>query len=252
MKKLFFTICFLFSVFCFLFSCNSEDTNDCVKKSGNLIKREISDIPTFDRIKIEAGVELVLFQDSEQKIEIETGENLINDISVTVTDGELVIKNNISCNWFRNYNPAKAYVTFTDLTRIYSVSEHKIHSSQILHFNEIELSSGVFGEGVASEFDLDIICNHISINANDATYIKLSGSSNSMWIAFWAGLARVEASDFRVNYIDFFQRSSNDMILHPIEEIKGNIYGTGNVIIKNAPPVIEVQEHYSGKLIITE
>ena len=243
-------LCFLFSIFSFLFSCNSESANDCVKTSGNVIKREISDIPTFDKIKIEGGIELILFQNTEQKIEIETGENLINDISVEVTDGELIIKNNISCNWFRNYNPAKAYVTFTDIHRIYSVSQHKIHSNQTLHFNKIELSSGVFGEGVASEFDLDIVCDQININANDVTYIRLSGSSNYMFVGFWAGAPRLEAENFKVTYIDFFQRSSNDMILHPIEEIKGNIYSTGNVIIKNTPNTIEVTRHYTGRLIV--
>lgn len=246
------TLCFLFSVFCSLFSCDSESANDCLRTSGNVIKREILDIPTFDKIKIEEGIELILFQSTEQKIEIETGENLMNDVSVEVIDGGLVIKNNISCNWFRNYNPAKAYVTFTDIHRIYSVSQHKIHSNQTLHFDKIELSSGVFGEGVASEFDLDIVCDQININANDVTYIRLSGSSNYMFVGFWAGVPRLEAENFKVNYIDLFQRSSNDMILHPIQEIKGNIYSTGDVIIKNAPPVIEVQDHYSGTLIISE
>lgn len=229
MKKLFTIYCLLLFT---LFSCNSESANDCIKKSGNVIKREISDIPVFDRIKVGAGIELILFQDSEHKIEIETGENLMNDISVQVIDGELIIKNNISCNWFRNYNPAKAYITFTDISRIYSISQHKIHSNQTLHFDEIELSSGIFGEGVASEFNLDIVCNRININANDTTYIVLSGSSNYMFVGFWAGAPRLESENFQVNYIDFFQRSSNDMILHPIEEIKGNIYSTGNVIIK--------------------
>lgn len=250
MKKLISIFCFLFSVFCFLTSCDSESANDCIKKSGVVVKREIQDISTFDRIRVEEGIELILSQSTEQKIEIETGENLINDISVNITDGELIIKNNISCNWFRNYNPAKAYVTFTDINRIYSVSQHKIHSSQTLTFDNIELSSGVFGEGVASEFVLDLNCNHLSINANDATYIKLSGSANSMWVAFWAGVARIEAGNFHANYIDIFQRSSNDMILHPLEEIKGNIYSNGNVILKNTPNVIEVTEHYTGRLII--
>lgn len=249
MKKIFFVSCFLLLVSCF-FSCNSENANDCIKKSGNVIKREISDIPSFDKIKIEGGIELILFQSTEQKVEIETGENLINDVSFEVTDGELVIKNNISCNWFRNYNPAKAYVTFTDLTRIYSNSQHKVHSSQTLHFNEIDLSSGVFQEGVASEFDLDIQCNHLSINANDASFFKISGNANSMWAAFWAGVPRLEAQNFQVNYIDFFQRSSNDMIINPVESVKGNIYGNGNVILKNTPNTIEVTEHYRGKLII--
>lgn|SRR5690554_1527556 len=248
MKNIFTTFCLLFV----LLSCDSESANDCVKKSGNIVKREIHDIPTFNKIRIEKGVELILSQDSQQKIEIETGENLIKDVSVQVIDGELIVKNNISCNWFRNYNPAKAYVTFTEISRIYSVSQYKIHSNQVLSFDHIELSAGVYHEAIASEFNLIIHCNHLKINANDATYLNLSGNTNSMVVAFWGGEPRIDASNLKANSIEIFQRSSNDMVLHPTNEIKGNIYSTGNVILKKTPPIIEVFEHYSGKLIIVE
>src|SRR5690606_26033531 len=167
MNKLFTISCFLFIVL----SCDSESATDCGKKSGAVVKREILDIPTFDKIRIESGIELILFQSTEQKIEIETGENLINDILVEVVNGELVIKNNISCNWFRNYNHAKAYVTFSEISKIYSVSQHKISATQLLEFDEIELSSGLNQEAIATEFDLNISCNRVVVNANDATYL---------------------------------------------------------------------------------
>lgn len=246
MKKLFVVYCCLLA----LFSCNSESANDCLKTSGNVIKREIPNIPTFDKIRVEQGIELILAQNNEQKIELEVGENLFNDISVEVIDNELILKNNISCNWFRDYNPAKVYVTFTDITRIYSTSQHKIHSNQTLHFDIFELSSGIDQEGIASEFTLNIICNQLNINANDATYLNISGSASYMFVGFWAGEPRLEAQNLKVNHIDFFQRSSNDMILYPIEKIQGNIYSTGNVIIKNTPELIEVTQHYTGKLVV--
>ena len=241
---------FLVSIFCFLLSCNSESANDCVKKSGNTVKREIQDLSSFNKIRVEEGVELILFQDSQQKIEIEAGENLINDVSVQVVDGELIVKNNISCNWFRSYTPAKAYVTFTEINRIYSVSQHKIHAAQTLSFDHIELSSGVFNEAIASEFYLTVHCNHLKINANDATYFNLSGNANSMFVAFWGGEPRIDAPNLKANSIEVFQRSSNDMVLHPLDEIKGNIYSTGNIVLKNNPISIDITQHYTGKLII--
>jgi|SRR5690554_3893711 len=246
MKKLFVVYC----CFIALISCNSESANNCIKTSGNVVRTEITDIPTFDKIRVKQGIELILLQSSEQKVEIEVGENLLNDISVEVIDNELILKSKISCNWFREYNPAKIYVTFTDITRIYSASQHKIHSNQTLYFDSIELSSGVNQEGIASEFVLNIICNQVSVNANDATYLNLSGIAGYMFVGFWAGEPRLEAENLQVNNIEFFQRSSNDMILHPIKKIQGNIYSTGNIIIKNTPDMIDVTQHYTGKLII--
>lgn len=240
----------LVSILWFLLSCDSESAHDCVKKSGNIVKREIHNIPTFSKIRVEEGVEIILFQDSQQKIEIEAGENLINDVSVQVVDGELIVKNNISCNWFRSYTPARAYVTFTEINRIYSVSQHKIHAAQTLTFDHIELSSGVHNEAIASEFNLTINANALIVNANDATYLQLSGNANSMFVAFWGGEPRIDAPNLKVNNIEVFQRSSNDMVLHPLHEIKGNIYSTGNLVLKNNPPNIDIIQHYTGKLIM--
>ena len=119
-----------------------------------------------------------------------------------------------------------------------------------MYFDSIELSSGVNQEGIASEFVLNIICNQVSVNANDATYLNLSGIAGYMFVGFWAGEPRLEAENLQVNNIEFFQRSSNDMILHPIKKIQGNIYSTGNIIIKNTTDMIDVTQHYTGKLII--
>ncbi len=246
MKKLF----IIYSLFLSLLSCNSESANDCIKTSGSIVKREILNIQPFDKIKVEQGIELILIQGSEQKIEVEVGENLFNEISIEVKDYELILKNNISCNWFRDYNPAKVYVTFTDITRIYSSSPYKIHSHQTLSLETLELSSGIAQEGVAAEFVLDIVCNQLNVNANDATYLNLSGNVNYMFVGFWGGEPRLEAENLKVNHIEFFQRSSNDMILYPVEKLEGNIYSTGNVIIKNTPVLIDVTQHYTGELII--
>lgn len=239
-------------VFFMLTSCDSETANSCVRTSGSIVKHQIEDLPTFNRIKIEEGIELILAQSTEHKIEVEAGSNLINDISVEVIDGELIIKNNLSCNWLREYASAKAYVTFVELNQIYSVSQYKVHSGQLLSFDHIELASGVYQEGISSEFELEIQSNHLTIQSNDASYFKISGTSNSMYIAFWAGVPRIEAPNFLVHTIDVFQRSSNDMILHPIEAINGNIYSTGNIILKNIPNTINVAQHYTGKLIIND
>lgn len=239
-------------VFFMLTSCDSETANSCVRTSGSIVKHQIEDLPTFNRIRIEEGIELILAQSTEHKIEVEAGSNLINDISVEVIDQELVIKSNISCNWLREYASAKAYVTFVELNQIYSVSQYKVHSDQLLSFDHVELASGVYQEGVSSEFELKIQSNHLTIQSNDASYFKISGNSNTMYVAFWAGVPRIEAPNFKVNIIDVFQRSSNDMILHPINEIRGNIYSTGDIILTNTPNLIDVQQHYTGKLIIND
>jgi hypothetical protein len=40
------------------------------------------------------------------------------------------------------------------------------------------------------------------------------------------------------------------MILKPIQSISGKILNTGNVILKNNPPIINVEQLFSGHLIL--
>ena len=49
--------------------------------------------------------------------------------------------------------------------------------------------------------------------------------------------------------VNVWNRSSNDMIVNPQQEITGKISGTGNVICVNRPPIVDVEEQYKGRLI---
>ena len=49
-----------------------------------------------------------------------------------------------------------------------------------------------------------------------------------------------------------FHRSANKMVVHPVERIQGRIRGTGDVISVNRPPIVNVEEFYTGRLIFQD
>jgi hypothetical protein len=70
-----------------------------------------------------------------------------------------------------------------------------------------------------------------------------------MLLNFYFGNGRFYGEHLEAEVIKIFQRGSNDMIVKPIQEIQGTIYATGNVILKNVPPIIDVEEVFRGRLI---
>jgi hypothetical protein len=66
----------------------------------------------------------------------------------------------------------------------------------------------------------------------------------------FTGTGKFYGENFICQNIKIFQRGSNDMILKPIQSISGKILNTGNVILKNNPPIIDVQQLFSGHLIL--
>ena len=108
-------------------------TDDCVKSSGEMISKEI-EVPDFDKIIVYNGISLVITQGENYKIELKTGSNLIDDITINVSDGILFLKDNTTCNWVRDYGQTTVYVTTPNLTEIYSKTEKTISSNGILKF----------------------------------------------------------------------------------------------------------------------
>ncbi len=70
-----------------------------------------------------------------------------------------------------------------------------------------------------------------------------------MLLNFYFGNGRFYGKDMEVNKITVFHRGSNDMIVNPLQKIEGTIYATGNVVLKNVPPIVDVEEIFTGRLI---
>ena len=116
-----------------LLSCDSENANDCFQKTGGIISQEIV-VADFTKIKVNRDVELVLKEGATQKVVIETGENLLNDVSAVVSGNQLVLTDSNTCNYVRDYNVTKVYVTAPNITEIISSTQFQISSDGVLNY----------------------------------------------------------------------------------------------------------------------
>ncbi|MBT8295128.1 MAG: DUF2807 domain-containing protein, partial [Gramella sp.] len=66
---------------------------------------------------------------------------------------------------------------------------------------------------------------------------------------FAAGDSRLEARDLIVQNYDLFHRGTNKLIVNPQQTLKGDIFSYGDIISVNRPPVVDVEEHFRGRLI---
>ena len=65
----------------------------------------------------------------------------------------------------------------------------------------------------------------------------------------YAGDCRIYSEDLIIQNLSVFHRSSGPMVVNPQQSIKGKIVSLGDVISKNKPPIVEVEELYRGRLI---
>lgn len=248
MKKL-----FLGSLLFLSFSgCDTEDAPDCFRTSGKSSSIEIPVTP-FEELIVYGKIKLFIKQGEEHKVIVESGENLINGISAEVENGRLSLQNLNTCSIFREYNQTNIYVTVPNLKLLHNAGNIPVESIGVLEFPRIWLKSlnpqkdpEIYTNG---DFRLELISEEIKISGDHYSNFFLTGRTNFLELNFYSGDGRVEAANLVAERVLLQHRGTNKIIVNPQQELKGEIRSTGDVISVNHPPVLEVQEYYTGRLL---
>ncbi len=237
--------------FVFFFACDSEDAGDCFQKAGTIIQKEVF-VNDFDKILVNRDIELILKEDAIQGVIIETGENLMNDVIAEVVDGRLILTDNNTCNYVRDYGITKVYISSPDITQIRSSTQYDISSEGVLTYPSLTILSEDFsasGSFNVGDFRLQIDNDDFRVVFNNLSVAYVSGETENLSVTFAAGTSRFEGRNLVAQNVTISNRGSNDMIVNPQQEIKGKISGIGDVISVNRPPIVDVEEVYRGRLI---
>ena len=234
-----------------LLGCDKEDAPDCFQNSGKIIEKEI-EVSPFEEIIVYDRINLFIEQGSQQKLLVKSGKNIIDDVSAEVVDHRLILRNNNSCNLFRDYNITDVYVTVPKLTWLQNAGNTVIKSVGELHFPEIWLRSlnqeekkEVYTDG---DFELNLISDNIRVTGDDFSNFFLSGSTKNLNLFIAAGDGRVEAQDLVAETVEIMHRGTNKLFVNPQQILRGEIRSTGDVISVNRPPVVQIKSFYTGKL----
>ncbi|MEC4004698.1 head GIN domain-containing protein [Flavobacterium sp. SUN052] len=247
MKKIYLFLSFLVV----LTSC--EKPSECFESTGDMVTRTIS-VNSFSKIKIYRGIAVVITQGADYKVEIQTGSNLIDNIEVTQNGNQLVFKDNTTCNWLRDYGQTTIYITTPNLEEIYSKTERNISSNGVLTYPILRIfaldkdGDGEEGAGTG-DFYINVNNSQLVIENNNVSRYFISGTTSEALLNLYAGDGRIDAQNLTAQSIKVYHRGSNDMIVKPIQSITGKMVSTGNIILKNNPPIVDVQELYQGHVI---
>lgn len=237
--------------FVLLMAC--EKPSDCVESSGAIVTKEVS-VQPFKKIKVYRGIEVVITQGTDYKVEIVAGENFISNVEVTQNGDQLIFKDEASCNWVRAYGMTKILVTTPTLEEVYSKTDRNISSNGVLTFPSLTFTAfdkdadGEAGAGTG-DFILNVDNESLTINNNNVSRFYLSGQTNNGSFNFYFGDGRIEAEQLTIQNLYVYHRGSNDMIVKPIQSLTGTLNSTGNVILKNVPTLVDVAELYQGNVI---
>jgi hypothetical protein len=236
---------------CLLLVTSCGLSEDCFKGNGTRIIQTFP-FENFTKIKMHEGIGLVVKEGPNYEVKIAAPSSILDNIEVQLDGNMLVVKDRSTCNIARDYGQTVVYVTTPFLEEIHSKTEQDILSDGVLTFPELKLYSVDISDGAGTgDFRLKLDTQLLYIESNNVSNFYVSGETNRLIVFFSWGNGIFNGEQLQSNSIDVYHRGSNDIIFSPIQSIEGNIYSTGNIVLKNRPIIPpNVVQHLTGRLII--
>lgn len=225
--------------------------SECFMSAGKTSTKQI-EVESFNKILVGNEISLIIKQGSEQKVLVETGENLMDNISVKVIDNELQLEDKTTCNITRDYAITKVFVTSPDIIQIRSNTARTIKSEGTLNYNKLTLvSEDYFNNNFLNIGDFSLTVNNekLTIVSNGDSVFNINGNCSNLNVGFYSGTSRFNGQNLIAENVIFTHKSTNDILVHPTNSLKGIIYLNGDVISFYQPPIIDVEERYTGRLL---
>ena len=228
-----------------------SNVGDCLTTAGTIIQEELQ-VDPFDRILVNEDVEMIVSQGDAYKVVVETGENLIGDFSAEVVDGKLILTMGNTCELIRPHNITKVYVTAPELREIVSSTQFRISSVGVLSYERLKISSFTFSDDrwvVNGEFDLNVDVGELNVLGNEMANFEVQGKADVLKVLLKDGSVRLYAPELTVRAAEVIHRSTLNITINPTESVTGELLSTGDLILVNTPPVIDVVQKYKGQVI---
>lgn len=220
-----------------LFSMNASAWSGTIRGNGDVTK-ETRKVKSFDGVKASAGINVYLFQGDNEKVVVETDENLQECIVTRVVDG--VLKCYIDCNNVRNSTKMNVYVNFKNINSIKASSGADIYGETLIVADVLDVNASSSGdiriEIDANEIDVDVSSGADAVIKGKANYFSGDASSG----------ADIKAMDLVVKEAEASASSGADVRITVTERIKASASSGGDVVYAGNPTIEKVNESSGG------
>lgn len=249
-------------------------------------KKEKRDVSNFTRIAFQVGGKMYLKQGSENSVELEGDEDVLEKIETRVEGGKLIIGRESDWSWFNwrsGWDDEKivAYVTVKNIDGVYASGSGNIIAQTILKGDNMDIrvsgsgnieaeisaadvnarvsgSGDLMLKGKVRSMDSDIsgsgkitfdgaIAGRLDIGISGSGRFLASGSADEIKSSI-SGSGKINAADLMVDKCDVRISGSGDVVVNVKSVLRTNISGSGSVTYKGNPSQLDSHSSGSGKL----
>lgn len=198
-----------------------------IKGSGKVVK-ETRVATNFNSIDIGGAFEIELIKSSEEKVILETDDNIMPHIRVRVSGGELEIDNTEDIN-----NPTELKVTiyYKELNELDISGAASLFSADVLESSHLELDcSG------ASEITLKLKVSVMEVDCSGASKLELEGKADKVEMDL-SGASVIRAYGLEINKLDLEASGAAVVKVLVLDNITIDASGASSVRYKGSPSI---------------
>ena len=234
----------LIAVFSGISSCKKSG-NGCFTGTGTVIQQERY-VGDFDTILAKENPDIILTQDSVNRVIVEAGEKIIDGITTVVTNRQLEISNNNTCNWVRSYDkPLRVYVHVKNLRKIWYLSAGNITTTNVLNTPSFMLD--IWGGCGSIDLSINVVQGYIyeHLGTADVT-VRGKSTFNSVVLSDF-GLLQLK--DLSTDYSYVSNIGTNDLYVNAHKYLDATIGSIGNIYYTGKADTIHAHITGSGQMI---
>jgi len=233
------TLFFFISVI--LLSCESET---CFYGAGKDSQR-ILDSSAFKKIHVYGILDIELVQDSCYYVEGFGGKNILEHLDISVRNDTLVIYNNNSCFWLREYIRPKISIHYADIS---ALDMHE--TCYVFSTDSITDNFRITSQCMLAEINLVFNNSDIFFYVHHFTGGKYTfrGKTENLYIdGYYSSI--VDASELVSKVATIKNHSIADFSVWTTDVLNVELYNTGNIFYKGTPVINIDTLVSSGKLL---
>lgn len=220
-------------------SCDFHFTISGIDGNGNVTIDKRVFTEKFEKIKVSNGLEVEIVSGTEQIVNVEADENLLEVIETELKNGTLYISANKN---IRKAKSKKVYVGYVDLNTIYGSSGSSIKgSSDIISDNlDLKVSSG-------AQMNLFVIAKELTAQSSSGANLTVKGQTLNFSTKASSGSA-IDAKEMQAVYCTSRASSGANITLNIEKSLDAKASSGGDIRYQGNPEVINQNTSSSGSV----
>ncbi|MGP8217023.1 MAG: head GIN domain-containing protein [Bacteroidia bacterium] len=223
----------LFCSMC-VWSCHKAPLCDCFESAGSPGEETVTGLDYFEQVYAQDDVNVFISMGSTEQVIIQGGSNLIRNISATVSNNVLTLRNNNICDWLRSYKKSiiNVYITMPRVTYITNAGVGSINSIDTITTDTFQVATSNAGD-----INLNVHSQEIVGHLFGAGDLTLNGYSQEFACTFFAGIGFAYCSNLKTSYTFISNSSTGDCYVNASNLLIAFIYQRGNIYYSGSPTI---------------